>query len=100
MSKWQFRIQNWLGVFGIIQSIDELRAQSINLQRDITELRRMKDQISIHNRALGRFIAKLDPLFGSNEFDPARKTESDRLADAVIERLKAEHLASRNPNDE
>lgn len=45
--------------------------------------------------ANARLIAKLDPLYGIPEDDPARKAASDELGKAIIAKLKAEDVARR-----
>ena len=49
---------------------------------------------AVYDRAVGRIIAKLDPMYGRDEADPVRKAESDRISDEAIGRIYAEHAAS------
>lgn len=95
----QHRIRNWLGITQTHDSLGYMDNKLMQMQREIAELKRMKEHITIHNRALARFIGKLDPLFASNEFDPRRKAESDRIGDEVMRRLIAEHKTSSNPHE-
>ena len=81
--------------------IRELEHANANLNRRLAdwenqwmETEKLRNAIAIHNRALGRIIAKLDPMYGKSDFDPERRAESDRLADEVIARLRAEHAAT------
>lgn len=90
----QDRIREWLGINEALRQADTNRQLLLAMSERLGDVQRMKTDISIHNRALGRFIAKLDPLFASNEFSPERKAESDHIADEVIKRLVAEHVAS------
>lgn len=53
-------------------------------------------EISIMNRALGRVIAKVEPLFATPEDDPTRKAASDAAGQAVIDKLRGEdHFSNR-----
>ncbi len=54
----------------------------------------LSTKIAVHSRALGRIIAKLDPMFAEDEMSPSRKAESDKIADLVMRKLLGEHLAS------
>jgi hypothetical protein len=64
----------------------------------ITALGAIRDDIAVQSRALGRVIAKIDPLIAVPEDDPKspRRAESDAIGDAVIKRLMGEFKAS-NP---
>ena len=83
-------IMNWLGISDLFRSISDHTAYQDR------EFQKILNQIAVHNRALGRIIAKVDPQYNRSEFDPERRAESDKLADEVIARLHAEHKAS-NP---
>jgi hypothetical protein len=60
------------------------------------ELRGLARLIRTHEQALARIIAKIDPIYVSDELDPKRKVESDRLAREVINKLTAEDWARRH----
>lgn len=60
------------------------------------EMGKLQHQINILLPGLGRIIAKLDPMYGKPEIDPARKTESDRLGEEAIARLIADSMARRH----
>lgn len=57
---------------------------------------KLENQIRPMLAGVGRIIAKQDPLYGTVEVDPVRRADSDKLADEVIERLKAEDMARRH----
>lgn len=84
--------------FRKLMGTEDIYNQINDLQNYITGLRgevaRIHHQHEIHNRALGRIIAKLDPTYASSEFDPARKAASDAAGAEVINRIKGEMLYS------
>lgn len=88
------RIRQWLGITDL-QATQNLTYNNIKDQYHVfnNKLDKLSLQIGSITPGLGRIIAKLDPMYGRPEQDSARKAESDRLGDQVIERLKAEHLA-------
>lgn len=53
----------------------------------------LKAATAIHNIALARIIAKLDPLYGVNELDSKRVADSNLLGQTVLEKIKTEALA-------
>jgi hypothetical protein len=79
-------LRNWLG----------LNAIEYNLARNSVEIANLRDTIQIHNAALGRVIAKLDPMYAQDEINnPQRRAESDRLGEAAIARIRADFLATK-----
>lgn len=58
------------------------------------QLRGLKDDIRTNNIAIGRIIAKLDPIYNISEYDPVRIEESNRISEEAINRIYAEHAAS------
>lgn len=82
--------------------IAELEKANSNLNRRLQEwedsafssLKKHTNQLALTNRALGRIIAKLDPMYGASEHDPVRKANSDAIGDEVIKRLQGEIEAS------
>ena len=60
------------------------------------EMGKLQHQINILLPGLGRVIAKLDPMYGKSEHDPARKAESDRLGEEIIKRLIADNAARKH----
>jgi|HubBroStandDraft_2_1064218.scaffolds.fasta_scaffold166512_2 hypothetical protein len=83
-------IRKWLGIENVLVKLISI---SIEQQMLHTELRRVHMNIITHHDALGRIIAKLDPLYGVDEQDPARRAESDRISRQAMERLEAEAKA-------
>lgn len=75
----------------MLQHIVSTRAGVYSLGHVVDEI---KDSIKVTNRALGRAIAKIDPLYGVPEDDPARKAASDKLSDEIIKRMTGEVKAS------
>lgn len=89
--------------------IRKLNYESNERDHDMVELReRIKEinsNVRVMNQALGRVIAKIDPMFTKPETPPEmtseqrnkewedRKAESDRLGEEAINRLFAEQEA-------
>ena len=100
MKKW---IRQYLGIDDLVSNeqmiFNELGRLHAKTDQVFISTRGVKTEIAIHNRALARFIAKLDPMFAEDEMSPARKAESDKLTEQVIRKLVGEHLASRAPGD-
>lgn len=70
---------------------DQLIAHLMDLDSFIrAQSRKQLELNGIHTAALGRIVARLEPLFAVPEDDPARKKASDELGEKVIEKLKAE----------
>lgn len=86
---------NWLrrllGTDGIYDQIVSLNNYITGLRGEVSALR---TEMKVMNRALGRVIAKIDPIFIIPEDDPARKAASDAAGDAVIAKLRGEHTMS------
>jgi hypothetical protein len=88
-------LRKWLGIDDTITYLDSL---SITVSQQHANTR---DAIAIHNRALGRLIARIDPMFfaednllSSDEYKK-RRAESDELGDKAIARIIAEHKAQK-----
>lgn len=77
----------------------ELYQRHIALKADVHELvvttRQLESTIRLHNHALGRIIAKLDPAYGKDEYDPLVKAESNAIGEPILHRLEAELNAAR-----
>lgn len=85
---------NWLRTILRIPHIQQdLQQLVIENQAIGTQLREIRKTLNTIGPGLGRVIAKLDPQYGRSEFDPARKAESDKLAEETIKRLEAEAAA-------
>lgn len=52
-----------------------------------------KKQMDLLITAVAHLIAKSNAFFAKDELDPERKADSDKLAEDVIKRLKAEQMA-------
>lgn len=95
MKNW---LRKWLGTSDLQDAIDNLTRHSINLQADIRSLDSrisiLNGNVPVHNNAIARLIAKLDPLYGIPEDDPERKAASDKLSAQIINKLYADHAAS------
>lgn len=95
MKAWLRRL---LGTYDIDERLKAIEMQMHQYRGLLNQnkglLNQTKNNVGLHDRALGRIIAKLDPNYGLDELDPRRKAESDALGDAVIKKLKAEHAAS------
>lgn len=86
--KW---LQCLLGTDGTYDQIVSLNNYITGLRGEISA---MRTEIKVSNRALGRVIAKIDPIFLVPEDDPVRKAASDAAGDAVIAKLLGEHIMS------
>jgi hypothetical protein len=84
-------VQKWLGIDAAISHAYDasMTADSIN-----RELQRLRTDIRVQSCALGRIIAKVDPMYGKPEIDPERKRESDEIGVQVLRKLEAELEAS------
>ena len=92
MKQW---IKTWLGITEIHKDLEMvLHIQNLDTDNVLKTINVVSMQIGIHNRALGRVIAKLDPLFVTDEMDPNRKAESDRLGQEAIKRIIGEYKSS------
>lgn len=87
---WRY-LQRKLGILDI-QEKQYMIHEALLDSREIlyNNFRNIYSDVAVHNRALARIIAKLDPMYGVSEFDPARKAASDEIGERVMERLKAE----------
>jgi uncharacterized small protein (DUF1192 family) len=84
----QERIQTWLG-------INDLRQRIKSLESTIERLNTTHNQYrQVTNRAFGRIIAKVDPIYGKDELSKERIAESDRIGEEVMRRLLSEHVES------
>ena len=87
------RIRNWLGLDQDTNQILSLRSSIYSLRTDISHLR---NDTNAYFNGVARLLTKLDPTYGQSVFDPTRKAASDKLAEQVITKLKAEDLARRH----
>lgn len=83
-------IRKWLGLDATDTILLVMRNQQLDIANDVHTINR---NVYIIHQALGRIIAKLDPMYAINEFDPQRKAASDKIGEEVIKRLKAEQDA-------
>lgn len=94
-------IRSWLGIDQVLWNLQDMRENDLDARKAFNataaDVLIAKTMIAVHNRAIGRLIAKLDPIYSTSEHDPARRAESDRIGDEVMRKLLAEHKAS-NPN--
>jgi regulator of replication initiation timing len=93
-------IRKLIGTNDIYEQVNDLQRYITGLRGEIGALKSLKTEVGIHNRALSRVIAKLDPMFAEDEMSPARKAESDKITEMVMRKLIGEHLASRVPGDD
>lgn len=54
------------------------------------------EQLRAIEPALGRIIAKLDPIYGTSDLSAAKRAESDRIGEEAIHRIQAEDKARRH----
>ena len=81
------RLLEWLGINRILGKLNVFNERTIEL---VSKLDKLNTQIGIHNRALARVIAKLDPLYGDDEISPGRRAESDKIGELVLAKLRGE----------
>lgn len=94
MKNW---LREYLGINEVLTALNRLELEDI---RDLHNRQiNMQRTLGAIGPGLGRVIAKLDPQYGRSEFDPARKAESDKLAEETIKRLEAE-AAARAPHNQ
>jgi len=89
------RIQKWLGIELIYNQVNDLQNYIIGVRGELASLKMLKTEIAVHNKALARMIAKLDPVFGRDELSPKRKAESDKIADDIMNKLLSEHIIAK-----
>ena len=92
-------IRRWLGITEIDEDIHELVNEIVNeivnLRRDIRL--RADSEAGLFN-GVARLIAKLDPIYGQSEFNPARIDASKELEKQIISKLIAEaKIQQHNP---
>lgn len=92
-------IQSWLGItdsFGYIKKLNSDFDEFYRDQRDIkADIVKMKSELVIHNQALARIIAKLDPIYPQSEISPERRAASYEIALRVMNKLYSETTISR-----
>ena len=75
-------------------NLDLLYLQQSNIRDELVNLRSqvsvLRTSTNTNNLALGRILAKLEPVLAQSELDPARKADSDKLGNDIIKRLQAE----------
>jgi hypothetical protein len=93
-------IRKWLGIDEILTSQEYTRnVMATDNDYVCRQMYSMQNQLGAIASGLGRIIAKLDPIYGQSENpkdNPERKAESDRTADEVIAKLKAEDWARKH----
>lgn len=87
-------LQDYLGITEIKVRLRIVQDGAEELKHTYSQL--LKD-IHLHNSALCRIIAKLDPLYNVSEFDPDRIAASRKLEGEIMNKLLAEYKAS-NPH--
>lgn len=92
------RIRVWLGIAeltnevkGIGHDVDKI---TYTVDKITYTLKVYKDHISIHNSALARIIAKLDPAYGRDMSSPEVISESREIEKRVMDQLLGDHKAS------
>jgi hypothetical protein len=86
---WNY-IRRKLRLYEVQEDVVSLEHQISYLRNDVKAYAKV---VAVQNAALGRIIAKLDPMYGKDELDPARKAASDELGQQVINKLAAERAA-------
>jgi hypothetical protein len=93
-------LRKLLGLDNITTALVDLECKMDKIEDQLDSILhslRMLDRLTrVHEQALARIVAKLDPMFGVDELDPKRKAESNRLADGVLNKLYAEDWARKH----
>lgn len=88
-------IKDWIRkLIGAYDTDERLKAIEMQLHQYKGLIADQRHNISVTNLAIGRVVAKLDPLFATPEDDPARVAASKALGEYVIKKIKSEHAAS------
>ncbi len=82
--KW---LQRLLGTEALYDQINNFNKYITGVRGELSFI---KQQNAVCNRALGRIINKIDPMYAKDELDPDRKAASDKLADETIRRITGE----------
>lgn len=93
-------MRTWIRQFlGITDFEDEVRGSLRRVHETLESVAgtsaHLPPQIEVALQAMGRIIAKIDPMYGRAEDDPARVADSARLGEEVINRLMAENTIRR-----
>lgn len=80
-------IRRWLG-------LDMIEYWNANIGDLANQVKLLTEQVRLSNMIIARLA--VDPNFTRDELDPAKRAESDRLADETIRRLRGEDLARRH----
>lgn len=86
----RMRIRRWLGITEIQEDQSAIMDRLHNLNN---ELVRLQQSMKAIGHGLGRIIAKIDANYAKNEFDPAKRAESNKIGEEVLKRLNAEAKA-------
>lgn len=81
-------------LIGTDQLYDQINDLNIYITGLRGEIGAIRSQVSVTNLAIGRVIAKIDPMFVTPEDDPVRKAASDAAGQAVINKLLGEDHSS------
>lgn len=73
-----------------------LNKQLDSIDYRIGQLLHNVERLNALEPALGRILAKLDPISGVDENDKQRKLDSDILGDKIMKKLLADDLARRH----
>lgn len=92
-------INRWLGQEPDHSATDAILGSLHMLHHKVAMLNADLAAIDLHNRALARIIAKLDPLYGVPEDDPLRRKESDAISARAKAQLYTEAAVQRRPYD-
>ena len=73
-----------------------LRVDNANLCNDVAKL---SLQLGSVTPAIGRILAKLEPILTKDHLDPKIRAESDKIGQEAMNRLEAEHKARQHTID-
>lgn len=85
-------IRRWLGIEELDNKLTSIMDGQITVNAHVLKA---ELKMVVHNAALGRILAKLDPMYGVSEHDPVRRAESDRLGRDIIDKLTGETKVQR-----
>lgn len=85
------QIRNWLGITELLDDSKDQRQRMLRTESKLNNLQTTMN--AVVTPGIARLIAKVDAVYGTSEFDPKRKAESDKLGEETLRRLEAEAKA-------
>lgn len=90
-------LRDRLGLYSLSAKIEVWRDDITIRQIEIMNTQsRIEKAIAVHNMAVARLIAKLDPMYGKSELDSDRKAASDKIGAEVMQRIIGDFQAMKH----